>query len=492
MNWLDRFTQHYNNYASHRYKDRVAATEKANQVLDAPQRALKEAISGDPNSWGLPDFSYEGPVGKSGERVATYTDEGLEPVLDVLVDPLNVVGAGVAGSGARTARALTGSLSSRGNTTGAAKNYIDNFYNQQATMPERVKSFVEWGADGVRRAIEQTVDPRARALYREQGINSAMRDTAQRAVETGASRDTAKAVAQVQASGTLIPDQAGRVGPKAQAVKDLEARSFLTSPVPAKTGAYKELIKDNKLKGQYESGKTAAVSDKDLDIIDDHVGKVWKDRSGRPLRDSPGGHIRIKNAGAGDQVSGAHHADFIRKSGVVQSLGKLFKDGKNHSLQELHDILSKSERVKIHPRSKTMEDVKENGLWVTGSFTGTAITEGGVNYIAKVSPNGRVTAVVSDEHNFLEKLPVVGKGLETVLPNRSVSITPPMHFDLKKSKAKIKSVQPENKANVKESLLNLAEAEPSKEMLAAERNINRGATMVGAGMLTGGNREEQR
>ena len=110
-------------------------------------------------------------------------------------------------------------------------------------------------------------------------------------------RDTAKAVAQVQASGTLIPDQAGRVGPKAQAVKDLEARSFLTEPVPAKTGAYKKLcVKDNDLKGKYESGKTAPVSDNDLAIIDEHIGQVWKDRKGKPLRESEGAHICIKNA----------------------------------------------------------------------------------------------------------------------------------------------------------------------------------------------------
>ncbi len=456
------------------------ATKVAVDAISWPQAQAKKLAGGDDSEW----FS---PEGMPPELYAAGNT-----ALDIVADPLNLIGAGLFTKGARAANAATGALSGRGNATGAAKNYIDNFYNQEASKQQRVQSFGEWGADGVRRAVEQTVDPRSRALYREQGINSAMQDTARTALETGATRDTAKAVAQVQASGTLIPDQAGRVGPKAQAVKDLESRSFLTEPVPAKTGAYKSLIKDNDLKGKYESGKTAPVSDSDLAIIDEHIGQVWKDRKGKPLRESEGAHIRIKNAGAGDQVSGAHHADFIRKSGVTQTLGRLFKDGKNHTLEQMHELITNSSKVKIHPKSKTMKDVEENGLWVTGSFTGTAITEGGVNYIARIRPNGRVMAVVSDEHNFLEKLPGVGGALDSALPNRSVSVTPPMHFDLKKSKAKVKSEQPQNKANVKESLESIANAEPSRGMLTAEKQKNTGAAVTATGLLTGGSKDEER
>ena len=456
------------------------AVGAASEAIAWPQAKLKSMAGGDDSEWfaqgNMPVWMY----------AAGNT------ALDMVADPLNAVGAGLFTKGARAANAATGALSGRGGATGAAKNYIDNFYNQEATKQQRVQSFGQWGADGVRRAVEQTIDPRQRALYREQGINSAMQDTARTALETGATRDTAKAVAQVQASGTLIPDQAGRVGPKAQPVQDLEARSFLTEPVPAKTGAYKKLVKDNDLKGKYESGKTAPVSDKDLAIIDEHIGQVWKDRNGKPLRESEGAHIRIKNAGAGDQVSGAHHADFIRKSGVTQALGRLFKDGKNHSLEEMHNLIAESSKVRIHPKSKTMKDVEDNGLWVTGSFTGTAITEGGVNYIARIRPNGRVMAVVSDEHNFLEKLPGVGRALDSALPNRSVSVTPPMHFDLKKSKAKVKSEQPQNKANVKESLEAIAKAEPSRGMLVAEQQKNAGTALTATGLLTGGSNNEER
>lgn len=532
MKWLDRLTRNYNNYASRRYEARVAATEKANVALDAPQRALKKAISGDPNTFGVPEFSYVGPVGKSGENVATYNQEAIENVLDVVADPLNLVGAGVMKSGLNTARKIAGADSLRGNTLSSAPNYIPNFYGpsktaepavfdyvmaersprietaqQSADLREKVGSGITWGADAIRRAIEQTVDPSARALYRSEGINRTTQDVATRALESGDSREIAKAVAQSQASGTLIPDQAGRVGRVSPDTRDIERRSYLTGPVSATEGSYSSLIRDNKLQGRYESGRSVSVTDKDLALIDDHIGTVWKDARGVSVKDSPGATIRIKNPGAGDQVTGQHHFDFSRKSGVVASIKPLFKEG-NLTEKQLWDRLSViSEKNKefnknlkrgqtpkwiLSQKSNTFEKAKENGFWVTGSFVGNAVTEGGVNYFAKVMPNGKVMAVISDEHNFLEKMPVVGDVITASLPNRSISVTPPMHFDLKGTGKKVKSEQPKDKVDVKESLFNISVAEPPKELLAAEKRVNRGAEIIGTGMLTGGNREEQR
>lgn len=531
MKWLDRFTQSYNNYASRRYEARVAAAEKANIALDAPQRAMKEAISGDPNTFGVPEFSYQGPVGKSGERVATYDQDAVEAVLDVVADPLNLVGAGVMKSGLNTARKIAGVDSLRGNTLSSAPNFIPNFYGPSgaakptvvdelladrvgridtpedaANLRERATSGMSWAADSIRRGIEQTVDPSARALYRDSGINRTTQDVATQALESGNSRDIAKAVAQSQASGTLIPDQAGRVGRVSPDTRNIERRSYLTEPVPVTEGSYSSLIRENKLQGRYESGRSVSVSDKDLELIDEHVNTVWRDARGVSVKDSPGATIRIKNPGAGDQVTGQHHFDFSRKSGVVASIKPLFKEG-NLTEKQLWDRLSaiseknrefnknlkrgQTPRWVLSQKSNTFEKAQENGFWVTGSFVGNAVTEGGVNYFAKVMPNGKVMAVISDEHNFLEKMPVVGDAITGALPNRSISVTPPMHFDLKGTAKKVKSEQPKDKVDVKESLFNIAKAEPSQDLLAAERRVNRGAEIMGTGMLTGGNREKE-
>ena len=122
--------------------------------------------------------------------------EGMPPelyaagnvALDMIADPLNFIGLGLVNRGAKAANAATGALSGRGNATGAAKNYIDNFYNQEATKQQRVRSFGEWGADGVRRAVEQTIDPRSRALTESRVLTQLCRILLGLLLETGATK----------------------------------------------------------------------------------------------------------------------------------------------------------------------------------------------------------------------------------------------------------------------------------------------------------------
>lgn len=449
--------------------------------------------------------------------------EGVNAAFDMAMAPTNLVGSGLFTAGLKTANKV-GDIA--GNTTSAARNYIDNFYapsktaqptgvdklimqNQgslsrvpkvgsvvsklekpqdSADMRERVGSFVGWMGDSGVRAINQTLSPSARANYRQNQVTQTMQDTARTALSTGGSRDTAKAVAQTQATEN-IANQAGRKGPKSEAVEDLNRRSFLTEPVKATEGAYRKLIKDNKLTGVYEkSGKPVGVSNKDLSVVEDHVMSVWKDRKGKKVSETPTADIRIKNPGSGDQVTGSHVLDFRQKSKVFKTMNALYKKNPKPTLEETWKHLNDSD-IKLHPKSKTLEDARENGIWTTGSFSGNAITEGGVNFIAKVNPNGRVMAVISDEHNFLEKVPGLGPAVDAALPNRSISVTPPMFFDIKKTKGKIEAPQPQNKKNVKESLFDIANQKPSTEALRAEQAVNAGAGLVGAGMLTGSEEE---
>lgn len=525
------------------------ATSLAAEVPEMPRRALKAAISGDPNSWGLPDFSFDVNVGnRAGYRgKATVTDEIAEGFLDVAGDPLNVVGSGLFTGGLKAAKQISGADSLRGNMLTSAPNFIDNFYGpsrqarptvvdeimssvsqsprvrnlpvvgsrvpsmtpqESADFRERAGSFGWWLADAADRGVRQALSPTDRARYRQTGVNETVREVAKDALDSGTARDRAKGVAQVQASGVLIPDQAGRRGSVSPDVEDIKRRSYLTEPVPVTTGSYKELIRSNKLQGSYESGRAVSVTDKDLDIISNHVSKVWENRAGQSMVDTPGAHMRIKNAGAGDQVTGQHHFDFQSKSGVHASFKPMFKDGALSEEELFNQAKKRSDANKkynanrdkrkdparwtLADRSNTLEGAKEHGIWVTGSFNGRAITEGGVNYLAKVSPNGRIMAVVSDEHNFLEKTPGVGRLVEGALPNRSVSVTPPMHYDLIGGRKKVKPEQPQDKKDVDESLRNIVNTQPSREAVRAEQAVNAGAGLVGTGMLTGGKDEEQR
>jgi hypothetical protein len=493
-------------------------------VLNKPSEMVERFLVGKGNSYFSEGDTIHPPsvIGmREPENLTKEKAESLSAAARAFLDPYNATGLGLFARGVNKATDISGELSLKGNALSSADNYIDNFYgpsgeatpgamarfmkdNQEvlkhipkigpkianlenyqdsANMLERAGSFANWMEGGVENAIRQTLDPSARAMYREQGVNKQAQRMLDRKMELGTDRATHTANAQMQASGTLIPDQAGRVGNKAQAQQNLEKSNYLTDPMSITEGTYKTLIKENNLGGRYASGRAVSVSDKDLDIIDRHVQGVWKDASDTPVGASPGSHMRIKNSGAGQGITGSHFMDFRMKSGVPSALKKIISEGGVTGKQLWEGLKSqqKGKKWSLSSNSDTWEKAQENGIWLTGSFGGTAVTEGGVNFLAKVSPNGKIMAVVSDEHNFLEKMPVFGRAVSDSLPKRSISVTAPMYYDISKKSKTVKTPAPEiGVAQVKENLRELGKLKPSREALQAERMVN-----TGAGMLTG-------
>lgn len=72
----------------------------------------------------------------------------------------------------------------------------------------------------------------------------------------------------------------------------------------------------------------------------------------------------------------------------------------------------------------------EQGVWITYSTAGQAKVEGGVNVIVRVDPDGSLTAVVSDLHDFGDKIPVLNTMLDNTLPNQVLGVTPPMQTNV--------------------------------------------------------------
>lgn len=498
-----------------------AATSNVLSAASYPQRKLKETISGDESQW----FSPEG--------MNPHLYAAGNTMLDLVADPLNFVGAGLVGRGLSTARKLSGPQSLKGNALSSAPNRIPNFYgpsgeaqvgpvsnflfeNQEklpgplkrkigaipkeqdaANLMEKITSFGDWAMGSAADAVANTVSPSARATYRTTGINRQTQNKARQA-QSGVSRDERAGVAQAQAN-TLIADQAGRKGPVSPDLRDIQRRSYLTEPTPLKEGTYTDLVQNNNLQGTYAAtGKPIEIPKEDLDLIDEHIRTVWKGPDGKPIGNAEGAHIRIKASGAGANYrTGNHLSDFANKSKVMPPMKNLFKDGPlepedlwkkmkalsdanrkyNSGLKDKHT----TRKFVLSEKSDTWEKAQENGVWITGSFVGDAITEGGVNYVTKVNPSGRIMTVVSDEHNFLEKVPGVGTAVTRALPNRSLSATAPMIFDATKKAPKTTGAKIDKpEADTIESLDRIAKAKPSKEALRAERQIN-----TGAGMITG-------
>ena len=204
-------------------------------------------------------------------------------------------------------------------------------------------------------------------------------------------------------------------------------------------------------------------------------------------------------------LSGDHKGDLARKfpaSGSIRnSILDLQMKGKVTVKDLYNDLVKRQANIKGKEKpwsivNKDWEDVEKNGLWVQAGFAGGAVTEGGVNGLMKVLPNGRLQAYMSDLHNFGEKIPVLSMYMQKTIPNDMVAVTR-VDLDLLGTKdvdkARRKRGLPEddnrpvlsgasdNKASVARSdLEEFASATPSRKALLAEQK-----RLLGRGLLTG-------
>ena len=93
-------------------------------------------------------------------------------------------------------------------------------------------------------------------------------------------------------------------------------------------------------------------------------------------------------------------------------------------------------------RFSVVGKAKDGGVWISGSRPGSAITEGGINYLTKITPDGKMVGVMSDEHNLFEgiaaktekytagSIPALSM-IKHLLPKRLIAVTPPMVRDIK-------------------------------------------------------------
>ena len=529
------------------------AADTIEAVEEAGLRPVRQALGDSAEEFTSEDISYTlpsvRPVSVFGmqDRKVTIPKGAVNFAGDTVLSPLNLVGAGLFTRGKKAVDALTGPMSGRGMLLTSPPNYIPNFYGltdvpkgtkpnsfdefvfrnketianigknapkvgnrfaarlREAKNPadimadkERIKGFTSWLMGGARNAAETLFSPSGRALYRDTGINPSMQMRTEGMLSrpvTSSRRPDSKALAEGQFNYLVGEVQAGRQGAVDPALREIISRSYLTEATPFTKGSYSDLIRDNKLSGfAIEGGKEVRKTPRtaDLEFIEEHLGRVWLSGKGERFADAASPQIVVK--APTNKLTGNHHYDFRMKSGVFPMMDKIFKENPNPSKAEFFELLQKhtGDKVLLHRKSRSFEDADENGFWVTGSFTGTAVTEGSVNFVAKVQPNGRILSVVSDEHNFLEGMPIVGGALEKALPNRVVAVTPPMFFN---SKAKIGAKAARGQASeekYREVLEGIASARPREEVVRAEQMKQAGAI----GMLTGAafneDKEQQR
>ena len=377
----------------------------------------------------------------------------------------------------------------------------------------------KWVVNGVVGGVNSILNPKARALYDKHGINSTSQKIVKsemalsaKATKEGkhdlAARHKEKAVAQINYN-KYITAQTGYAGDVAKVMDDvLDSVSY---------GGMQKLSKQNYIDSAKKQKSTLTTrgprgkitksnleaTDADLGYVFEQAQKLW----GMPTK--AGNKMVVKrNTGIG----GNHGSDAITNKNKVHNYArKLFKEEGISDPMEIYNHLKALQaddklRLAANPDAipnfpkgvnmlnKSAEDVALNGLWLSSSHVGSAVVEGGINVITKIMPNQRAMSFVTDVHDFLEKVPVLGKVLGKALPNNEMSLTPPTYSDLRLPEVKLATAEkagtkaamgPNQTGRVSDEMIEqFTSARPSIAGIAAQGvKMPVNAAIVGNGMF---------
>jgi hypothetical protein len=466
-----------------------------------------------------------------GNKLATQYPEQARDVsagLSVAEAVPFVRGITTAAKAGRRVDELTGEDSGRGMLLSSSNNVIPGYYG-----PDKTASVAAWVPDQIIGTVRDMASPSSRAKYREQGITTSSQQIMQKAREGAGSKlrssiydlpflkgmkkpgsqsleaGDPRAVAQAQYLGR-IQAQAGRQG-SSDLLDEIMRRSDVAETIDYYPGAYADTIKANKLKPYPidEAGQKkkmpVRMSNEDLDFIEEHFSTVWTEPSmklgGRDVsfKDAESPILAIKNPGAGKATTGRHHMDVLVHAPYVSSASRIFKDRSSVSPDELFTKLNaaaaqsqalKTDKLKFSVKGQAAD----GGVWITGSRPGSAITEGGINYLVKVTTDGKLIGVMSDEHNLFEgiagKIQEKTRGLvptlramKHLIPNRLIAVTPPMVRDLKGVDEGMQYVHPKGKSDKRtygQVIDEIVDFKPSDAVLKAEQQRQRGMLTTAA------------
>jgi len=425
------------------------------------------------------------------------TDTGKEAIAWLQANPENakdiMAGAGIAEFG--IPKALLAPIK---RAISAAPNYIPSYYapevktlkDQPASYEDLSKQLLkykvkgvstpleafklaqsmvgvgQWAEKGVKGGIQSIIDPEARALYDKHGINKASQQVVKDEMTlhkkakdkgdvSGAKRHKEKAIAQINYN-KYITAQSKHSGKIAKAMDNvLNAVSYggmqpLTKANYIKSASKQKYTQSLQGRNGKEVSKPLVTSEADLSYAYDAAIKMW----GMP--DSKANKLVVKrNTGMG----GGHQGDMSGTKNVTNSFLRSMYANKDAStpqeifahLSEVVDFkvsksgektpITRAQQKNIKIVSTDLADIEKNGLWLSSSQVGSGIVEGGINTITKVLPNQRSMTVMSDVHDFLEKVPVLGKVLGKALPVEEFTMTPPVYTDLRPKKTKVRQAK---------------------------------------------------
>ena len=211
-----------------------------------------------------------------------------------------------------------------------------------------------------------------------------------------------------------------------------------------------------------ERRQGVSITDEIVDRIDPELGPIGERPSGKKK-------LSVKGAGKTVETPGLGFYKFDKNASgeleIVPDIDALEEALKKSQVTKNKDgtYSGDSELIKTYagdtPKNFRIVGKDTEGVWITYSNAGRAKVEGGVNVLVRVDPDGSLTAVVSDLHDFGDKIPVLNTMLDNTLPSQVLAVTPPMQTNvqsisnLRSSSTKDAELKAEYGENVTEKLI---------------------------------------
>ena len=348
----------------------------------------------------------------------------------------------------------------RGMFTSSFENYLKNYYGptpkvkevaekttgtfgmggQEVMAGAKALGLAEGALSGVGNFLKMQ-DPYNAAVYRTGGVNPTLMKEAPRKDVTSnvqGSKNPEKNIPVREQEEYVARgiynlhqgEQAGREGAKSPTLQNLEKNISIGGYVEMQPNFY-----NRALKVQNKSVPGQAATKEDAKFIEEYMMDVWKQRTltqrvlsklpnvkleGTPFKYNSSNKFIIK--APNKKKSGNHREDLVSRKGKLKEVSvAVFQQGNPKSVEELAKRIEDTGLVKI-------QKIDKDGVYFSYSMQGRGITEGGINLLVKLKPNGKGFGVVSDEHDFLEFLPPV-RGL---VQKRLLAATPPINFNVRK------------------------------------------------------------
>ena len=288
-------------------------------------------------------------------------------------------------------------------------------------LQRKVRGGAQWAGENLAHLGENLFDPRARAQLAETGIP---RHVSRQLGKGGTSpKDVGVDNAQIQYQN-YVDKHSRRNEGLHPAAQELSNRQMMEQPKPWTPGAFKEGMK------RWDS-KESKLTDADYEYMGDFVERRQQ------ISSQKGKPVMVMKAPRGP--GGNHYNDVVYDSPpmvpIKNAFKRLMKDGGEIDVKRLRAELEIEQnkvrnKIKDLPKKEKalkdwfIQDGPEGAVWITGGRVGKrGITEGGIQYMLRVGPDGSLTGIMADTHDFMENVPGVSK----VVQDPVVAATPPMH-----------------------------------------------------------------